>query len=75
MSLKPGAETLDELILQPTASSQLLGTIPSGPRALPPAAQQPPPPLPPRMPFPESGWHGTTEMSSEATFSFILIAF
>lgn len=62
MSLKPGAEALHERILQPEASSQLLQMIPNGLPVLPPV-------LPPRTPFPEGGWHGTPEMSSEAIFS------
>lgn len=61
MSLEPGAAAQGELILQLEAPSQLLEMIPSGPRALPPAARSP------RMPFPEGGWHRTTEMSPEAT--------
>lgn len=60
MSLKPEAEALDEIILQPEALSQLLEIIPNGPRVL----------LhnPPWMPLPKVGWYGITEMPSEEFF-------
>lgn len=62
MSLKPGAEALDELILQPEAQSQLLEIIWNGPRVLPPAAH------PLQMSLPGFGRYGATEMSSEEKF-------
>lgn len=41
MSLKPGAEALDELILQPESPSQSLEIIQNGPRVLPTVARSP----------------------------------